>query len=180
MSTTVHPGRSSADLDDERVVFLIGMRINRIRSVRAWVPTFAAMPRMLAELARHPELGMLDARTYVSGRTILVVQYWRSADDLRRFAADRDLPHLPAWRAFNRRSAGSGAVGIFHETYRVTRGSYETLYSDMPAFGLALASTRVPADQLGRSARRRLTRVGDDAPVVDPAGIDAGTDAGAR
>lgn len=165
--TTVHPGRFAADLDDDRVVFLIGTRINRLRAVRSWLPVVVAMPRMLRELLAAPDLGLLDARTFVSGRVILVVQYWGSVEQLQRFATDPDHHHLPAWRAFNRRvAARRGDVGIFHETYRVTAGSYETLYADMPTFGLAAATHHVPADRLGRSARRRLSRQGSDEPAV--------------
>ena len=168
MSTTVHDGRFSADLDaDERVVFLIGMRINRMRALRSWLPVLAAMPRMLRELAARPELGMLDARTYLSGRVVMVVQYWRSIDDLHAYARAPDHLHLPAWTAFHRAVAGTGTVGIFHETYRVTPGSFETLYGGMPRFGLAAATRHVPADRLGRSARRRLHRGGPDVPAVE-------------
>jgi hypothetical protein len=166
--TTVHPGRFAADLDaDERVVFLIGTRINRPRAVRSWLPVVAAMPRMLRELAADPDLGLLDARTYVSGRVILVVQYWTSVEQLQRFATDPDHEHLPAWRTYNRRvQAHRGDVGIFHETYRITAGGYESLYADMPRFGLAAAARHVPADRLGRSADRRLRRQGTDTPTV--------------
>jgi hypothetical protein len=162
MSTAVSPGRATADVDEEVALFLIGMRINRLRAARRWFPVLVAMPRMLAELQRHPELGLLGVRTYLSGRTILTVQYWRSTEHLERFATARDLPHLPAWQAFNRRAAGTGAVGVFHETYRVRPGSYEALYSDMPVAGLAAATRHVPADRLGRRARQRLTRRSDD------------------
>jgi hypothetical protein len=166
--TTVHPGRFTADLDaDERVVFLIGTRINRLRAVRSWAPVVAAMPRMLRELEAEPELGLLGARTYVSGRVVLVVQYWASTDHLERFATAADRTHLPAWRAYNQRARSSGgAVGIFHETYRITPGSYETVYGQMPSFGLAAATRHVPADRIGRSARRRLRRAGADEPAV--------------
>jgi hypothetical protein len=43
-------GRQTATLDDEVVVFIIGMRINRLRRLRSWLPAFRAMPRMLQEL----------------------------------------------------------------------------------------------------------------------------------
>jgi hypothetical protein len=174
---TVHPGRYAADLDaDERVVFLIGTRINRVRAVRSWAPVVAAMPRMLRELAAEPELGLLGARTYVSGRVVLVVQYWASTDHLQRFATAADRSHLPAWKAYNQQVIHSrGAVGIFHETYRVTPGSYETVYGQMPVFGLAAATRHVPADRLGRSARRRLRRAGSDEPAVVAPASDAGS-----
>ena len=168
MSAKVHDDRYSAELDaQERILFLVGMRINRLRSVRSWVPVFAAMPRMLRELESQPELGMLGARNYVSGRVIMALQYWRSVEDLHRYARAPENLHLPAWKAFHRKAAGSGAVGIFHETYRITAGSFETVYSGMPTFGLAAATQHVPAERLGRSAARRLRRQGADMPAVD-------------
>src|SRR3712207_1972886 len=83
----VVPGPQIAALDtEEAVVFVIGMRVNRWRRVRSWLPVARAMPRMLAELAEHPEDGLLHACSYWSGRTFLVLQYWRSAEDLGRYA----------------------------------------------------------------------------------------------
>nr|WP_269204524.1 DUF4188 domain-containing protein [Motilibacter deserti] len=100
MSAQVVPGRMTAASDDDLVVFLIGMRINRLRAVRAWLPAVTAMPRMLRELAKDPSLGLLDARSYVSGRVVLVVQYWSSFEHLDAYARASDREHLPAWRAF--------------------------------------------------------------------------------
>ena len=49
--TTPHTDhRFRADFPEGTVVSLIGMRVNRWRSVRAWFPVFTAMPRMLKEL----------------------------------------------------------------------------------------------------------------------------------
>jgi len=43
------------------VVFLIGVRVNRWSANRSWRPAMRAMPRMLAELRRRPDLGLLRA-----------------------------------------------------------------------------------------------------------------------
>lgn len=138
-------GVQVAQLDsDETVVFLIGMRINRLRKVRSWWPVFVGMPQMVRELEQHPDAGLLGARSFWSGRMFLTVQYWRSAEDLGRYARDPGLRHHPAWKAFNRAAAGSGDVGVFHETYTVGRDDVETLYGNMPPVGLALAHTWVP------------------------------------
>src|SRR3954471_24782847 len=81
----VDAGPRVADVDaDEVVLFVIGMRINRWGRVRSWWPVFSAMPRMLAELDRFPEDGLLDARSYWGGRVLLVVQVWRSVEQLGR------------------------------------------------------------------------------------------------
>jgi hypothetical protein len=136
----VNPGHSVADVgEDEIVVFLIGARVHRWHKARGWLPAFTAMPRMLVQLAKDPDLGLLHARSYWSGRDVIVVQYWRSVEHLGRFAKDPSLAHAPAWAAFNRRAAGSGDIGIWHETYRVPADQVETLYGNMPAFGLGKA-----------------------------------------
>lgn len=133
-------GASVADVgDDEVVVFLIGARVHRWRKVRSWFPIFVAMPRMLIQLAKNPDLGLLHAKVYRAGRDVLVVQYWRSVEDLGRFAKDPSLTHAPAWAAFNRDAAGSGDIGIWHETYRVPADHIETRYGNLAPFGLGKA-----------------------------------------
>jgi hypothetical protein len=52
-------GRYVADLEGDFVVFLIGMRINKPWKVHRWLPVYRAMGRMLAELERRPEKGLL-------------------------------------------------------------------------------------------------------------------------
>jgi Domain of unknown function (DUF4188) len=146
--------RSTESSDEDVVVFLIGARVNRWRDVRGWWPVLGAMPPMLRELARHPELGMLEARSYVSGRVVLVVQYWTSFEHLEAYARAGQGQHLPAWRNFNRRTRG-GAVGIFHETFVVPAANRESIYVQMPAFGLQRA-LGASALSRGLTARSRL------------------------
>ena len=161
-------GVVAAAPDGDVVVFLIGMRINRWRAVRTWFPVFGAMPRMIAELTRHPADGLLGARNYWSGRVVLVVQYWRSLEELGRYAHDPAKAHRPAWARFNARAAGGGDVGIFHETYRVAAADVESTYGNMPAFGLALAHAGVPyAAHTDTDARRAMAH--EPAELVDPA-----------
>jgi hypothetical protein len=146
--TQIHSGRFAGQLEGEFVVFVIGMRINRLLLVHKWWPVAQAMPRMLKELAQHPEMGLLNAQIYLGGRTLMTVQYWRTFEQLHAYAHAKELAHLPAWAAFNRKVGGNGAVGIFHETYVVKPGEYESVYVNMPRFGLAKAGEIVPA--LGR------------------------------
>jgi hypothetical protein len=165
----VHPGRFTADLGDraEVVVFIIGMRINRLWQFWKWLPVFAAMPTMVNELCADPSLGLLARpTTYTSGRVFLLVQYWRSFDDLERFARAPQGTHLTAWREFNRRIRDNGAVGIFHETYRVPATAVETVYGNMPVSGLAAATAHVPLRPGRHTAAARLgLRPDSDAPV---------------
>lgn len=161
----VQDGRHTFDHDGEIVVFLIGMRINKLRKVHKWLPVALAMPRMLRELFRRPDKGLLGARTYVSGRDVLVVQYWRSFDDLERYARSADEQHLPAWRAFNRRVGTGGDVGIWHETYPIAAGTAEAIYNNMPVHGLAAATASVPVARRGQSAGYRAGRRDADVPA---------------
>jgi hypothetical protein len=144
----------TARLEGDFVVFLIGMRFNRPWRVDRWGPVVAAMPRMLRELERQPELGYLHGDGWL-GRTILMVQYWRSLDQLLTYAKAKDAQHLPAWAAFNRAVGTDGSVGIWHETYLVGPGRYENVYVNMPAFGLGAAGSLVPAVGAMATARGR-------------------------
>lgn len=152
----VLPGRYTARIEGPFVVFLIGMRINRFFAFRKWVPTAMAMGPMLKTLYQHPEKGFLGARTFLYWRGIAVVQYWRSFDDLERFARGKDDPHLAAWQRFNKAIGADGSVGIWHETYLVEAGRYEALYGNMPRFGLAEVGEHLPATGSRETARRRL------------------------
>jgi hypothetical protein len=163
---TVQPGRYTADVDGDFVVFLIGMRFNQPLKVRSWWPVVTAMPKMLRSLAQHPELGCLGTLQYF-GRTTMIVQYWRDFESLDRFARDKDLPHLEPWRRFNRAARASDAVGVWHETYRVAAGQYEAIYANMPAFGLARATRHVPVAAEGNFARQRLGLASADEPTVE-------------
>jgi hypothetical protein len=152
----VHKGRFTAEVDGEFVVFLIGMRFNKLWKVHKWLPPFLAMPKMLRELGQHPEKGLLHAQLSLAGRTVSVTQYWRSFEQLQAFSRDVDDPHLTAWRRFNARVGASGDVGIYHETYRVAPGDFECVYANMPVYGLAAAGDHVPVGRRTESAADRL------------------------
>ena len=105
----IHRQRLTASLEGGFVVFLIGMRINKPLLVHKWWPVAIAMPRMLNELYRQPDLGFLHAEMWFS-RTIFLLQYWRSTEQLMAYAASKTAAHLPAWQAFNRRIGTDGDV----------------------------------------------------------------------
>ncbi len=154
----IQPGRLAAQMDGDFVVFLIGMRVNQLWAVHKWLPAARAMPRMLRELFAKPELGLLHAQYFVTWRNVMVMQYWRSYDQLHTYAHDRDKQHLPAWVAFNQATRGNEAVGVYHESYLMTPGTYETIYVNMPLFGLAKAGVAVPAVGSMQNAATRLGR----------------------
>jgi hypothetical protein len=162
----LHPGRFTADVEGDFVVLVIGMRFNKPWRVHKWLPVAMAMPRMLRALDKHPELGCLGYHQWF-GRTTGMVQYWRDFESLERFARDASLPHLEPWRRFNKAVRDSGDVGVYHETYKVRAGEYEAIYGNMPAFGLAAATTHVPVGTRGQSAAGRIGARDDD-PAVEP------------
>jgi len=149
-------GRYTARTDKPLVLFLIGMRLNKLWAAHKWLPVLTAMPRMLAELDRKPEVGLLSQRLYFSGRTFLLQQYWDSFDKLIAYAHDTSAQHFPAWATFNRAVGKDGTVGIWHETYLIEPGKYETIYANMPLFGLAAATTHVRAEGGLSAARDRM------------------------
>lgn len=154
----IHAGRYTAQLDAPVVVLLIGMRVNRWWKVRTWWQVAAAMPKMIRALVEDPDLGLLNLEQFSRGRTSMMVMYWQSEEHLHRFATDRTLPHAPAWARFMRETAGSGDVGIYHETYLVEPGHSEAIYAGMPIFGLAKATRHVPVTAGSQTARQRLSR----------------------
>ena len=146
-------GRYTAKADGEFVLFLIGMRFNKWWRIAKWLPVFIAMPRMLRELHKQPELGLLHHEMWFS-RTIIFVQYWKSVDLLMAYANASDAEHLPAWKAFHR-AVRDDSVGIWHETYVIKPGQYENIYANMPRFGLgAVAEPQEAKGHLARASTR--------------------------
>jgi hypothetical protein len=149
--------RVTAEIDGEFALFLIGVRLNKPWKP-TWLPVFMAMPRMLKELTRNPELGLLHYRLHFGLRNAMVVQYWRSFAQLAAYAHDRDQSHLPAWRAFNKAIGSNGDVGIWHETYIVPPGNAESIYVNMPKYGLGAAGALHDATGPRAAAKSRVNR----------------------
>ncbi|BAC70399.1 hypothetical protein AQJ43_27990 [Streptomyces avermitilis] len=153
-------GRTTAAAEGDVVVLLIGMRINHLWAVHQWLPVFLAMPRMLRELTRDRSRGLLGhVLLTASPRTYYVVQYWESKEKLYAYATSPDMFHHRAWAIINRKErAGKarGHVGLWHETYVAPEGSYESIYADMPPFGLAAAHGVLPVEKRGRRAKDRF------------------------
>jgi hypothetical protein len=129
-------GRQTASYQGELVVFLIGMRVNRLRALRHWLPVARAMGPMLRELMNDPGSGLLGFRTFPTWRGVTLVQYWSSAEKLQAFANDPGRTHRPAWLRFFKLAYSGGSAGVWHETYVVPAGAHETIYVNMPPLGL--------------------------------------------
>jgi hypothetical protein len=166
--SSIFPGRYTAQTEESFVVFLIGMRINRFWAFRKWLPVFRAMVPMIVTLNRFPEKGYLHGMTLIGSRGPVMVQYWRSFEDLEHFARNPSDPHLEAWKQFNRAVGSDGTVGIWHETYAVQPGGFEAVYGNMPRFGLAQAVEHIQIAGRRQTARGRL-QAGQEVNRFDPA-----------
>lgn len=162
---TVNKGRWTAEYDDGFVVFLIGARLNRLRSLPRMIKIGQAMSAMQRELAQHPEIGCMHIENYGALRGVSV-QYWKSFEHLERYARSGDWNHLGAWRDFNRLVRDSGDIGIWHETYRVAAGQFEAVYGNMPQMGMAAVGRHTHLEPRSTAAARISDRTDDEAPVA--------------
>jgi hypothetical protein len=55
-------------------------------------------------------------------------------------------------------TAGSGNVGVWHETYQIPAAGIEVIYNGMPLFGLAKATAHVPVGAGTQTAKQRMGR----------------------
>jgi len=168
--------RVTAEREGEIVVFHIGMRINAFRKPHRWLPVLVAAPRMVRELAADPESGLLGSRTVVGPgiRNLNLVQYWESFEELEAYARDGGQLHFPAWQEYYQNGTKDDAsVGIWHETYVVRPGEYETIYNNMPRHGLGATDDAELSAATGArdTAARRFGRTDGGDPPVD-AGAD--------
>ena len=149
--------RMFAKHEGEFVIFMIGMRINSFFKVNKWFPVSMAMPRMLKELYADKESGFLGAGMWF-GRTNIMVQYWKSFEHLENYAKDKNKEHFPAWKSYNQKVRKTNAVGVWHETYKVSAGAYENIYVNMPAFGLGKAAKLILVSEKYEEARQRIQK----------------------
>lgn len=82
----IHKGRHVAVVEGDFVVFVIGMRVNKLLSFSKWIPVFKAMGPMIRELYQNPEIGFLHTEFHFSWRRVTLIQYWRSFDQLEAYA----------------------------------------------------------------------------------------------
>lgn len=169
MSTQIFPGRYTTRPNQDFVVFLIGMRINKPLAIRKWLPVAQAMPRMVQTLVTHPEKGFLSAENFFSWPTTLMLSYWESFEALEHFARNPSDPHLDAWKQFHKAVGADGSVGIWHETYLIRAGEHESVYGNMPRFGLAQAFEHLPITTGIQTARQRLNKSPQKETLSQPA-----------
>lgn len=163
--------RMAAEIDGEYVVYVNGIRLNELRALPRYLHASLEAGRMFRRLEADPDSGFLGyLPAYMGLRSGAAIQYWRSLEDIRRFAHDPDGPHVPAWRWYNEEGGTDGGLGFWAELYVVKDGSFETFYRNVPPTGLGEHGSLVPmADH-----RRRLGL--SDGSASRPPSADAGDD----
>lgn len=154
--------------DDDVVVFIIGIRVNAFWRLTRWLPVIVTLRRVMRDLLRQPDIGLLGYRTRIGGRHMEITQYWRSFADLHAYAHERHGEHARAWEWFHRTIGQDGTVGLWHEAYLVPANRVESIYLNMPPHGLAEAMGVQPiqggyaaaAGRLGLSAGDNHTEDG--------------------
>jgi len=158
------PDRTTVDLSEypDLVVIYLGQRVNSLRGLKTLLSFRAKISKSVDAqpdgLLLHENL-LYSLIPPHSGMR----QYWRDFDSLERWA--RTLPHKAWWQEFLRESGGTG---FWHEAY-FRGGQVESVYMDMPAFGLSKFAPLKPARGSLFSARRRLgLREGSEPPPGIP------------
>ena len=152
---SVLDGPRTAISDRPFVVLLVGLRINKWwRLDHVW-QALRAFRLLHRDLERDPASGLLASERWW-GNPLLSIQYWESWERLETWARRGDGLHRRFWIDYAQRLRAAGSIGVWHETYLVRPGSYETVYNAMPAFGLGCAvSSLIPArGRAGRAAGR--------------------------
>lgn len=149
--------RMAAEIDGEYVVYINGMRLNKLRALPKYLHAGLEAAKMFERLEADPDSGFLGYLPAFMGlRSGAAIQYWRSPDDIKRFARDPDDLHVPAWQWYNEAVGSNGELGFWAELYVVRDGSFETFYRNVPPIGLGEHGSLVPMAehhrQLGLSA----------------------------
>lgn len=162
-STEIIHTTYSARCDGDFVVFLIGTRPNGANPfTKTFVQLRAAFQSMIDELESDPTLGYMGGDLYVGANerksTILYVQYWRDYESLQKWTHKKMGIHFKAVMEYMKTDRLAGLNGIWHETYKVRDGEYESIYAHMPPMGLALATLAVPETKMNNGVGRMERR----------------------
>ena len=154
----VQPGRWTAELDGDFVVFLIGAMVHDPAVATEASGLLMAMADMLDDLGGDPSQGLLGYTRHGEAGSGVLVQYWRSFEALEAYSRNPGARHAPVWRAWNRLAADDrSAAGIWHETFQVNAGSYEAIYQNTPVVGLQKAGRPITVSEAKDTARARLS-----------------------
>lgn len=135
--------RQAVELEDGVVIYINGIRLNRLRGLPQYLMANWKVAKMFRRLEADPDSGFLGYEPALMGpRHGAAIQYWRSLEDLERFASDREDMHAPAWRWFNR--VDDGSIGLWSELYVIGPDDYETFFRNVEGVGLSRFGDLVP------------------------------------
>lgn len=143
--------RMAAEIDGEYVIYINGMRLNKLRALPKYLRAGLKAGKMFEQLEADPDSGFLGyIPAYMGLRCGAAIQYWRSLEDIKRFAQDPDGVHVPAWQWYNEEVGTNGELGFWAELYVVEDGTFETFYRNMPPIGLGEHGTLVRMEDHSR------------------------------
>ena len=110
----------------------------------------AGIPQQMDESLAHAD-GLLGLRRFQEGNGGMLLQYWRSHDDLARFS--REMPHT-AWWKWLKNNLGKG-FGFYHEIYQCKTAEAIYEMGTAPVGPATFCVTSTVAGGEGRSEERQ-------------------------
>ncbi|CAI5537266.1 unnamed protein product [Closterium sp. Naga37s-1] len=163
----IFQGRMAGKMDGDFCLFLIGARANNPFPMGPAFPSVGEVfNQAVRELEQESErFGYLGGDHYVGtdvtrGSQTIAVMYWRSYDHLVSYANDQNLVHGSAWKRMTQLLRDGPDIGVWHESYAIKAGQYESIYVNCPAFGLGAAGRLVPAAGPLSTSRGRMREGG--------------------
>lgn len=153
---TPHDAKFTADVKEPVTLFLIGGQVNNVLKIHKWFYIAWSYLAMIRWLRRHPESGYLNGHIYmrIFPFGMLLMSYWRSWDDLEKFARLKDGTHLKTWMRFVQ--SADQSMDIWHETYAIEPGKFEVVYGGLAPYGLSKAVGPKPIQGRLHNGRGRL------------------------
>ena len=145
MNTQLYKRIELIDCSENYVVFLMGIVIHKPFNIFARQLMKRSLNAVLEELEQKKPAGFLT-QLHAIGNPSLLVSYWKDLESLLEYARDKSSKHFPAWYEFNETISNTKAVGLWHEIYRLSAGSYSGTYRNCPLTGLAKYA---PTNRLG-------------------------------
>ncbi len=157
-------------MEDGFVIYINGMRLNKLRALPRYLMAGLKVGKMFDRLAADPDSGFLGYEPALMGpRHGAAIQYWRSLEDIRRFASDPGDMHVPAWQWFNERD--DGGLAFWSELYVIEPENYETFFRNVEGVGLSRFGRMVPMEE----HERQLGLAGSVVAAEEPVVADGGT-----
>lgn len=115
-------------------------------STREWMELDWSEPyRLDQRLEASPDSGFLGYTPIFLGlRKGAAMQYWRSLEDLQRFATDPNGSHVPVWKWYNEEVDSDEGLGFWAELYIIDDDSFKTFFRNVPPTGVGKFARMIP------------------------------------